>query len=180
MSTLLLNADSQPLSLMPLSTMSWQESIKQVFAERCYVVKEYDDWVVNSPSISIKVPSIIQLTQYIKPPAKVPLTRRNIWLRDAGSCQYCGVSLPMAHMTLDHVLPRSKGGRSSWQNLVTSCQRCNYSKGAKTNIKPRRSPVEPSRWQIQPYAKQRHITIPDPAWQDFLLWPAEYLSIKSP
>lgn len=180
MHTLLLNADAQPVSLMPLSTLNWQDSIKYYFNERIAIVKEHDNWRVNSPSISLKVPSIVQLTQYVKRPERVHLTRRNIWLRDQGECQYCGIQLQYAHMSLDHVHPRSKGGSSEWENLVCSCTKCNYGKGDKTGWRPRRKPIAPTPWQLQPYSKQRHITIPDPAWQDFLLWPEEYLTVKTP
>tara|TARA_B100000902_G_scaffold400035_1_gene474864 strand:- start:8616 stop:9158 length:543 start_codon:yes stop_codon:yes gene_type:complete len=178
MHTLLLNADSQPFSLNPLSTLNWQDSIKYSFSDKFTVIKEYDNWDIRSPSLTVAVPSIMALKKYIKPQARVPRTRRNLWLRDQGCCQYCGVGLHYVHMTIDHVIPRSKGGRSSWQNLVTSCQRCNYAKGSKTTIKPRRRPIEPTSWELRPLMKQHHLTIPDPAWQDFLLWPSEYLSIR--
>ncbi|HXN65987.1 MAG TPA: HNH endonuclease [Candidatus Acidoferrales bacterium] len=88
---------------------------------------------VHSTSKHIKVPSVIRLLAYRHIPQQTrALSRKNILLRDHNTCQFCGVTFPASELTLDHVLPRSRGGRSSWENLVASCYRCNNRKGDRT------------------------------------------------
>ena len=85
---------------------------------------------VGTPRGPIRVPRLVVLgTHHRTRPASVPLTRRNVFLRDAFRCQYCGVRPPSRDLSLDHVVPRSRGGRSTWDNLVTACAECNRIKG---------------------------------------------------
>jgi 5-methylcytosine-specific restriction endonuclease McrA len=88
---------------------------------------------VRSATLQVRVPSVIRLLQYHRIPyqARV-LSRKNILLRDRHTCQYCGDVFTAAELTLDHVLPRSHGGKSSWENLVACCYPCNNSKGDRT------------------------------------------------
>jgi 5-methylcytosine-specific restriction endonuclease McrA len=88
---------------------------------------------VHSTSRSVAVPSVIRLLSYRHIPQQSrALSRKNILLRDRNTCQFCGNSFPAAELTLDHVMPRSRGGRSSWENLVACCYSCNNSKGDRT------------------------------------------------
>jgi 5-methylcytosine-specific restriction endonuclease McrA len=122
---LVLNADFRPLSYYPLSLWPWQEAVKAVFLERVDVVAQYDQ-VVHSPSFEMKLPSVISLRDYVhqdRPPA---FTRFNVFLRDGFACQYCGSA---DDLTFDHLVPRSKGGRTTWENIVTACAPCNLRKG---------------------------------------------------
>lgn len=85
---------------------------------------------VHSPSKVVPVPSVIRLLEYRRIPRQTrALSRKNILLRDRYTCQYCGTVCSASELTLDHVTPRSRGGKSSWENLVTSCRRCNNHKG---------------------------------------------------
>ena len=85
---------------------------------------------VHSPSKVVPVPSVIRLLEYRRIPRQTrALSRKNILLRDRYTCQYCGTVYSASELTLDHVTPRSRGGKSSWDNLVTSCRRCNNHKG---------------------------------------------------
>lgn len=85
---------------------------------------------VHSPSKVVPVPSVIRLLEYRRIPRQTrALSRKNILLRDRFTCQYCGHVFSASELTLDHVMPRSRGGKSSWENLVTSCRRCNNHKG---------------------------------------------------
>ena len=118
---LVLNADFRPLSYYPLSLWPWQEVVKAVFLERVDVVAHYDQ-VVHSPSFEMKLPSVISLRDYVhqdRPPA---FTRFNVFLRDGFACQYCHST---EDLTFDHLVPRSKGGRTTWENIVTACAPCN-------------------------------------------------------
>ena len=113
---LVLNADYRPLSYFPLSVWSWQEAIKAVFLDRVAIVSEYDR-VVRSPSVQIRLPSVIALKEYIPPKRRPAFTRFNVFLRDRFACQYCGENFPSHELTFDHVIPRSRGdaprGRTS-------------------------------------------------------------------
>ncbi len=88
---------------------------------------------VHSSARAHRVPSVIRLLAYRHIPQQSrALSRKNILLRDRNTCQFCGCVFPSSELTLDHVLPRSRGGRSSWENLVASCYRCNNTKGDRT------------------------------------------------
>ena len=124
---LVLNADYRPLSYYPLSLWSWQDSIKSVFLDRVSIVSYYDRQI-RSPSFSMKLPSVIALKSYIRPQSNPNFTRFNVFLRDKFSCQYCGSK---DELTFDHLLPRSKGGKTNWDNVVTACSSCNVKKGGR-------------------------------------------------
>ncbi len=96
-------------------------------------VEEHNHAEVHSPSRALKVPSVIRLLAYRHIPQQSrALSRKNILLRDRNTCQFCGRGLPSSELTLDHVMPRSRGGRSSWENLVACCYQCNNHKGDRT------------------------------------------------
>ncbi len=88
---------------------------------------------VHSATRALPVPSVIRLLAYRHIPQQTrALSRKNILLRDRNTCQFCSRTLPASELTLDHVVPRSRGGRSSWENLVACCYKCNNSKGDRT------------------------------------------------
>jgi 5-methylcytosine-specific restriction endonuclease McrA len=92
--------------------------------------EEINGHFLHSARVAIRVPSVIRLLEYRRIPHQTrALSRKNILLRDRNTCQYCGVVLPAAELTLDHVLPRSRGGLSTWENLVACCHECNRRKG---------------------------------------------------
>jgi len=96
-------------------------------------VEEMNHSEVHSASAAMKVPSVIRLLAYRHIPQQTrALSRKNILLRDRNTCQFCGCTLPAGELTLDHVVPRSRGGRSSWENLVACCYQCNNRKGDRT------------------------------------------------
>jgi 5-methylcytosine-specific restriction endonuclease McrA len=114
--------------------------------------QEDDDWV-RTFSTEIQVPRVIRLLTYEKLPKQtVKFNRRNIFARDGNQCQYCGKKFPTTELSLDHVIPRSQGGQSTWENVVCACVSCNVKKGGRTPKqahlglirrpeKPKRSPV---------------------------------------
>lgn len=88
---------------------------------------------IRSASLVVRVPSVIRLLEYHRIPYQTRvLSRRNILIRDHYTCQYCAGTFPAAELTLDHVLPRSQGGKSAWENLVACCYACNNRKGDRT------------------------------------------------
>lgn len=129
--TLLLNADYQPLSYYPLSTLSWQDAIKRVIEDKVDVLEEYDV-VVRSPSYEVLMPAVIALRNYQYIHTKPLFSRHNIFLRDGYTCQYCNKEFHTKDLTFDHILPVSKGGGTSWINITTACMNCNLKKGNKS------------------------------------------------
>jgi len=115
--TLVLNADYQPLSYLPLSLWSWQDAVKAVFGGKVTVVDTYKDVRVRAVSIEMMLPSVIALNVYQKPNAKrtdPSFTRRNVFLRDGYKCQYCHRIFRNTDLSLDHYVPRCKGGKLEW------------------------------------------------------------------
>jgi len=119
---LVLNADYQPLSHIPLSLWCWQDSVKAVFSGRVTVVDTYPDITVRGIGIEMPVPSVIALNQYIPQASKKnpAFTRRNVFLRDGYRCQYCNHMFKGHELSLDHVIPKCLGGTLRWyvQRLV--------------------------------------------------------------
>jgi len=170
MDTLILNADYRPLSLLPLSIVDWELAIKLVALGKVSVIKEYDDWEVHSPSITVKVPSIVVTTGYVNWKKDVKYSRSNVLLRDKFTCQLCGKSPSIKELTLDHVKPRSLGGITSWTNIVAACRGCNSRKGNDHNIRPKHKPYRPSYYQLAALRQALPVTIREVEWRTYLPW----------
>jgi len=125
--TLLLNATFEPLMVI-----SWKKAVVMVFLDKVEVVEEYER-ILRGVTFALRLPAVIRLTRYVR--RKTPLvkfSRQNLYVRDSGRCQYCGVSFEQKELTYDHVIPRSKGGQTEWTNVVTCCTSCNLKKGGRT------------------------------------------------
>ncbi len=173
---LLLNQDHQPLTLAPLSVLTWQQAVKAYFLEKVRILRTYPDWRCRSQRFSMPMPSVVVMTKYIRRSSRVHFTRRNIYLRDRFHCQYCGKHYASEHLTIDHVIPKSKGGSTSWENVVAACYPCNLDKGSKF-LRPLNHPIEPNYWQMVTIAKTLPLRIPDSQWQDYLQWPTPLIQI---
>jgi len=173
---LVLNADFRPLSYFPLSLWSWQDSVKAVFMERVNVISEYDHQV-HSPSFAMALPSVISLKQYVPLNRRPAFTRFNVFLRDRFSCQYCGGRFDAEDLTFDHVIPRARGGRTLWNNVVTACAPCNLRKGHRlpkaVNMNPLRAPGPPSNHQLQENGRAFPPNFLHESWRDYLYWDTE-------
>lgn len=140
-SVLVLNQDYSPLTIC-----SVQRAFLLVFLQKAELLNTVKERSLRSISRSYPFPSVIKIDRYISIPYKgVVLTRHNIFKRDGHKCQYCGHN---KKLTIDHLIPRSKGGKSSWTNLVTACQSCNAKKGdyslEKVGLKLQNIPIKPS------------------------------------
>jgi len=170
---LVLNADYRPLSYLPLSLWTWQEAVKAAWLERVSIIAEYDE-VVHSPSTEIRIPSVVMLKDYVKPARSAAFTRFNLFLRDEFSCQYCGAR---GDLTFDHVVPRSRGGRTTWENVVAACGPCNLKKGARTlaqtGMQLRRRPRRPSGEELRNIGRKFPPNHLHESWMDFLYWDVE-------
>lgn len=174
---LLLNADAQPVSLLPLSTIGWQTAVKLFFQDKVKILHSYDK-VIRSANFQMEIPSVIILNRYHKTPTSAKFTRRNLFIRDSNTCQYCGDKFGHDSLTVDHVIPRVMGGKTTWDNCTSSCMPCNSKKGKKL-IKPKTKPYKPSWHQINNYAKNYEIHIPDENWQMYLQWPEDKIFITT-
>lgn len=125
--TLLLNTSYEPLSVV-----SWKKAITLIYLGKVEVLKEYDR-TIKGVSCEIKQPAVVRLLKLVKNNnhRNVKFSRKNIFLRDGYTCQYCGKKLEPKYLTCDHIVPRSRGGITEWSNIVTSCIQCNLKKGDK-------------------------------------------------
>jgi len=136
-----LNQDYQAISICSI-----QRAFVLVYLQKAEVVHLSASLRIHSITQSFPVPSIIKLRTFARIPyRKVALSRTNIFRRDGYSCVYCNTS---THLTIDHIIPRSLGGKDTWENLVTACQTCNTKKGNRTieqsNMRLQRKPFRPS------------------------------------
>ena len=170
---LVLNADFRPLSYYPLSLWSWQDAIKAVFMDRVNIVSEYDT-VVRSPSFDMRLPSVVSLKSYIKPSRTPAFTRFNVFLRDRFACQYCNTR---DELTFDHVIPRSKGGQTTWENVVAACSPCNLRKGSMTlkesGMQLAKFPFAPSVQDLHANGRLFPPNYLHQSWMDYLYWDTE-------
>jgi 5-methylcytosine-specific restriction endonuclease McrA len=131
--------------------------------------KEHDDWI-RAVNFEIQVPRVIRLLRYDQFPKNViKFNRRNIFLRDENRCQYCGHRFPTQQLSLDHVVPRSQGGLTNWENIVCACLRCNVRKGGRTpheaHMRLKRRPVKPRR---SPMLSHQLTCVKYESWKQFL------------
>jgi len=169
---LLLNITYEPLKII-----NWKKAMTMLFLGKVEVIEQYDR-EIHSVSFTIKLPSVVRLLRLVKrPKSPVKFSRQNIYARDRYQCQYCGGRFAAEDLTYDHIIPKSRGGKTKWQNIVTCCVDCNRRKGGRT-------PAEASMQLIrQPnlptWVPAIRITIsfhkvPD-SWRDYLYWNVELL-----
>jgi 5-methylcytosine-specific restriction endonuclease McrA len=157
---LVLNATYEPLCVVPA-----RRAVVLVLTAKAVSVSDRDE-VVHSARTALEVPAVVRLTRFVRVPyrATVPLTRKAVFARDGGRCVYCGA----AATSLDHVVPRSRGGEHAWDNVVSACGRCNHVKAdrgiAELGWHLRRAPSVPSgvAWRV---VGARAV---DPQWAPFL------------
>lgn len=164
---LLLNADFTPMSVAPLSVWSFERTLRNVLKERIIVLEEHDI-LLRSPTFEYRPPSVVALKNYVKAPRKVVFNRMNIFLRDDFTCQYCGKKFRSNDLTFDHVVPRSKGGKTCYTNIVSACVPCNAKKGSDTFMAPLKDPIVPSPYALT--SALSHSGKLHKSWEDYLYW----------
>ena len=140
---LLLNADYSPLKIIP-----WHRAIVMYFDNKVNIIESYEDYPIKSVNFTMKCPAVVVLRKYAKiSDRRVTFSRTNVFSRDYYTCQYCGIQPGMNGLTFDHVLPRSRGGKTEWENIITSCYSCNSKKADRTpeeaRMKIRKNPIKP-------------------------------------
>ena len=161
-------------------TLVYQD-VARIVAPDDYSTYDFDGWVeasqaaktgrrIHAPSFSLCVPEVIVLSVFNSRFSKeVCFSRRNIFERDENTCQYCGRKFERSELTLDHVVPRSRGGSSTWTNIVVACLKCNIRKGDRLpnelSLKLLRTPIKPQ-WATRVGVKLGRIY--KPSWERFL------------
>ncbi len=145
---LVLNATYEPLSIV-----SVKRAVILLLKEKAELV-EAAEAMLRSENFSLPRPLVIRLVYFVKIPHRIslPVTRRGVLARDHFTCQYCGAMPHRKDLTMDHVLPRSRGGKTAWENVVAACNKCNGRKGS-------RMPVEAGMTLLNPPRRPRYIAI---------------------
>jgi 5-methylcytosine-specific restriction endonuclease McrA len=168
--TLLLSQGYEPIKII-----SWQRAITLLTLDKVEVVEEYDT-EIRATSLVVNVPAVVRLRKTFRRHAKpVKFSRVNIYARDGYRCQYCGAKCAIDELTYDHVNPRSRGGRTSWENIVSCCYACNARKANRTPTEARMNLLStPGRPTWIPSVQIRVSTksVPD-AWRDYVYWTGE-------
>ncbi len=177
---LVLNRLYQPIQVTSVRraiTLFYKGDVRAV--DGTYVTYDWENWqdismqpnqgFISTPSRSIVIPDVVQLLRFDRMPRQeVKFSRGNIYLRDHNRCQYCGRKFPTSELSLDHVVPISRGGRSTWENVVCACLNCNVQKGNKLLPECRmeliRQPIRP-KWH--PLHRLQGRAFPD-TWKNFL------------
>ncbi len=138
-----------------------------------------EDWI-RSVSFEVQVPRVIRLLDYDRIPRHtLRFNRRNLFARDKHRCQYCGKTYPSSRLSLDHVLPRSKGGKTSWENVVCCCMRCNTRKGGRTPKEARmRLLSSPQRPRHSPLLADKLTNPKYESWRTFLAGTSWAVDVK--
>lgn len=159
----------------PVEIVSWQRAITLLFLGKVEVVEEYNR-NIKTTSLVIKIPAVVRLLRAFRRHRKpVKFSRVNIYGRDDYRCQYCGDARTINELTYDHVVPRSRGGKTNWLNIVTCCQDCNRRKANRTpgeaGMKLLKQPAQPTAMPTLVVTVNRE-SVPD-AWRDYLYWTGE-------
>lgn len=170
MQTLLLTQGYEPIRVI-----SWQKAITLLTLGKVEIVETYDR-DIRSASITFKMPSVARLISKFRRKKKpVKFNRANIYARDRNTCQYCWKTFTFRQLTFDHVIPRSQGGKTSWENIVAACQSCNLRKGGRTpkqsDMQLLRAPKRPE-WLPAVTIRVSLQSLPE-AWRDYLYWVEE-------
>ena len=154
---------------------SWQDALKAVFLDRVDVVAQYQT-KVHSPSFEMRLPSVVSLKSYVHHSRTPAFTRFNVFLRDSFMCQYCGND-DRELLTFDQVIPRSRGGRTSWTNIVAACSPCNIKKGGRmpkdARMFPARTAVRPTMYELNDRGRAFPPNYLHESWHDYLYWDTE-------
>ena len=167
---LLLNITYEPLKIV-----NWKKAITLLLLGKVEVLEEYGT-EIHSVSFTVKLPSVIRLLRLVKRPnAAIKFSRQNIYARDKYHCQYCGKRFSSEDLTYDHVIPKSRGGKTKWTNIVTCCVQCNRRKGGhfpeEVDMELIRTPSRP-KWLPALKITIGFKEIPK-SWRDYLYWNVE-------
>jgi len=168
--TLVLNTTGTPLSTWPPSLIPTEEAICAIVRDRVTVIENWPDAFYRSPSVTMPVPKTVMLREYAHISATPKFCRRSVLLRDRFRCQFCGQRFPSEELTFDHFIPRSKGGKTTWENILTACMRCNTKKRDKSVMRPLQMPRRPTTAELLRAGLEFLPNEIKESWADYLYW----------
>jgi len=156
-------------SYEPIRIVNWQRAIKDWVIGKVEIIKEYKDKELRSAFLVIKMPAVVRLINSFRKPRKaIKYNKMNLFARDRWKCSFCGEKKATSELTKDHVIPKSKGGKTTWENIVTCCKECNTKKGDRTpkeaGMRLRKKPSAPN-W-VPVFMWKISTNIPEP-WKDY-------------
>ena len=160
-------------SYIPVARVHWQRAITLLFQGKVEIIEEYEDKEIKSVTFSMKMPSIVRFLRALKGKKKaIKFSRENVYTRDKGTCQYCGLKVARPEATYDHVTPRAQGGTTVWENIVICCVPCNQKKGNRT---PAQAGMRLLSTPVRPKKLPDHMRLTvqwrpgmPPSWRDWL------------
>lgn len=180
---LILNRNWQPITFLPIQTaiVTVMRDMASVLDVQDYLLLTFEEWtelgrqsdrMIKTPNLAIAAPEVIVLKKYgERPPRKVVFNRPNLYKRDAFTCRSCGVALPGEDLTIEHVMPRSRGGPTSWENCVAACEGCNGKKADQTPVeagmKLKTQPSKPA-WKTPRISLPKKSEAIREAWRPFI------------
>jgi 5-methylcytosine-specific restriction endonuclease McrA len=161
------------MGYQPHRIVSWQRAVTMLFQGKVEIVEEYDETIYSGVTFTMQMPAVVRLLRRVARKKAVKFSRMNVLTRDDWTCQYCGKRLPTKKLNYDHVIPRSQGGKTVWENIVTSCYDCNDRKRDRTpqqaRMHLRKPPVKPRSLPVVAFHVDVGESIPD-AWRNFIYW----------
>lgn len=161
------------MGYQPHRIVSWQRAVTMLFQGKVEIVEEYDETIYSGVTFTMQMPAVVRLLRKVARKKAVKFSRMNVLTRDDWTCQYCGKRLPTKKLNYDHVIPRSQGGKTVWENIVTSCYDCNDRKRDRTpqqaGMHLRKPPVKPRSLPVVAFHVDAGDSIPD-AWRNFIYW----------
>ena len=171
LNTLVLSSNFSPESFFPLSTITAEEAIVKVLTEKFEVLYYHDRPVLTPSRSDLRWPSVVVSPYMASKKRKVSMKPHFLFLRDHGKCIFCSVDLDESKMTREHIIPTSRGGTNTWDNVGIACYDCNSKKGNSMPVGkwvPRVKAYEPTYFQLVELRKKQPIVIEDKIWSDFL------------
>jgi 5-methylcytosine-specific restriction endonuclease McrA len=164
------------LGYQPHRIVSWQRAITMLFQGKVEVVEEYDEIVYSGRTLVLRMPAVVRLLQRVARRKAVRFSRMNVLARDNWTCQYCGRRFPTRELNYDHVIPRSQGGKTGWENIVSACYGCNDRKANRTprqaGMRLIKQPVKPASLPVIALHFDPAGSIPE-AWANWVYWHGE-------
>jgi 5-methylcytosine-specific restriction endonuclease McrA len=178
--TLVLNADAQPMGVLPLTSFNWMDAIQAFYLDKVDILASYENWTVRSPSRPMQVPAVVMKREYVNITRMISFSPDMVKLRDGYRCLYCGESFRKEKLTCDHVIPESKGGKKTFSNIVSACGPCNSRRGNDERIQPRHPPYLPSYHELVTKRRMYAVQVPHASWIDYIGWAPHLVTVVEP
>jgi 5-methylcytosine-specific restriction endonuclease McrA len=166
--TLILAQTGEPQDFLPLSAISWQDCMRLYCLEKIIPIHLYEDRWIRSPKLAIQLPAVaITKEKFNFKKGKVRFSRSLLYIRDGYKCGYCGEIFPHKELSIDHIIPKCEGGKSTWINTICSCKNCNLRKGHQ-HWSPIFKPWVPDYYSLSAKRLEMPILVSHKSWIPYL------------